>query len=222
MFGALALTLTLAAANPAPGGASPQGHERPKPEQVFRHAPLVVNVADFPATGLILDIGGGGEGIIGQVKGQQVVAIDLIKRELEEAPAGPLLKIVMDARDLKFLDASFDTVTVFFTFMYIDPAEHEQVLREIARVLRPSGRLLVWDVTFPAKKTDDRHEWVVYPLQIQLPAKKVETGYGVRFTPGRGASELVAAAAKAGFQVAKRQDEPGWYFLELTPSAPSR
>lgn len=221
MFTALVLTLALAPGATAPG-APPQGHERPKPEQVFRHAPLVVNVPDFPATGLILDVGGGGEGIIGQVKGQQVVAIDLVKRELQEAPGNPLLKIVMDARDLKFLDASFDTVTVFFTFMYIDPADHEQVLREMARVLRPSGRLLVWDVTFPAKKTDERHEWVVYPLQIQLPAKKVETGYGVRFTPGRGASALVASAAKAGFQVAKRQDEPGWYFLELTTPAPSR
>ena len=199
-------------------GASAQ--ERPKPEQVFRHAPLAVTVPDFPATGLVLDIGGGGEGIIGQVKGQQVVAIDLSKRELEEAPAGPLLKIVMDARELKFLDSTFDTVTVFFTFMYMDPADHEKVFAEIRRVLRPSGRLLVWDVTFPEKKLDERHEWVLYPLQIQLPKAKVETGYGVRFTPGRGATQLLAAASKAGFQVVKRQDEQGWYFVELT--APAR
>lgn len=220
MVGALSLALALAAAGPALA-ASPQGHERPKPEQVFRHAPLTVNLPDFPATGLILDIGGGGEGIIGQAKGKQVVAIDLIKRELEEAPGDPLLKIVMDARDLKFLDASFDTVTVFFTFMYIDPADHEKVLTEIRRVIRPSGRLLVWDVTFPARKTDERHEWVVYPLQVQLPAARIQTGYGVRFTPGRGASDLAAAAGRAGFQVTKRQDEQGWYFLELTPSARS-
>jgi SAM-dependent methyltransferase len=191
--------------------------ERPKPEQVFRHPQLAVAVPDFPAAGLILDIGGGGEGIVGQVKGKQVVAIDLIKRELEEAPDGPLLKVVMDARDLKFLDASFDTVTVFFTFMYIAPEDHDKVLAEIRRVLRPSGRLLVWDVTFPEKKTDDRHEWVVYPLQVELPnARTVDTGYGVRFTPGRGAAQLAAAAEKAGFKVAKRQDEPGWYFLEMT------
>src|SRR5690348_9375055 len=67
-------------------------------------------VAEFQASGYILDIGGGGEGIIGQMKPHQVIAIDLSKRELEEAPAGPL-KIVMDAADLKFLDASFDTAT---------------------------------------------------------------------------------------------------------------
>ncbi|HSK10910.1 MAG TPA: class I SAM-dependent methyltransferase [Vicinamibacterales bacterium] len=193
-----------------------QAQERPKPEQIYRHAPLEVHVPDFAAQGLILDIGGGGEGIIGQIKGRQVVAIDLSKRELDEAPGNPLLKIVMDARDLKFADASFDTVTVFFTFMYIAPADHEKVLAEIARVLRPSGRLLVWDVTFPAAKTDERQEWVVYPLQIQLPATRVETGYGVRFATGRGARQLVAAARKAGFETVTRQDESGWYFLEMS------
>src|SRR5690348_1504129 len=77
-------------------------------------------VSDFRASGYILDIGGGGEGIIGQMKPSQVIAIDLVKRELEEAPPGPL-KIVMDATDLKFLDRSFDTVTAFFSLMYMRP-----------------------------------------------------------------------------------------------------
>ena len=45
-------------------------------------------VADFQAEGYVLDIGGGGEGIIGQMKPKQVIAIDLSKRELEEAPPG--------------------------------------------------------------------------------------------------------------------------------------
>ena len=38
-------------------------------------------------TGEILDIGGGGEGIIGRVYGQQVTAIDNIQEELDEAPS---------------------------------------------------------------------------------------------------------------------------------------
>lgn len=36
--------------------------------------------------GSILDIGGGGEGVIGQLYGQQVVAIDKLQEELDEAP----------------------------------------------------------------------------------------------------------------------------------------
>lgn len=45
--------------------------------------------------GKILDIGGGGEGIIGQVLGDKVVTIDKLKEELEEAPEGPLKVVWM-------------------------------------------------------------------------------------------------------------------------------
>ncbi len=188
--------------------------ERPKPEQVYNHPNLDVVMPDFPADGLILDIGGGGEGVIGQLKGKQVVAIDLVKRELEDAPGEPLLKIVMDARELKFLDNTFPTATVFFTFMYIEPKDHEKVLQEIHRVLKLGGRLLVWDVVFP-KKTDERQLYVVYRLKIKLPSKEIETGYGVRFAEGQGAEHMIDLAKKCGFDVVSRQDNKGWYFVEL-------
>ena len=188
--------------------------ERLKPEQWIKHDKLEVVVPDFPAQGLVLDIGGGGEGVIGQLKGKQVVAIDLLKRELESAPGEPLLKIVMDARDLKFTDKAFDTATVFFTFMYIAPADHAKVLQEIHRVLRPGGRLLIWDVVFP-RKTDPGQAAVFYPLHIQLPAKTINTGYGVRIAEGQGAEHFVELARTAGFEVVTRQDEAGWFHLEL-------
>ncbi len=189
--------------------------ERPKPEQIYQHPKLEVVVPNFPADGLILDIGGGGEGVIGQVKGNQVVAVDLIKRELEEAPGEPLLKIVMDARDLKFLDKTFATTTVFFTFMYIEPKDHEKVLQEIHRVLKPGGRLLIWDVVFPARKTDERQLYVRYPLHVKLPATEINTGYGVRFAEGQGAAHFVELVKNTGFDVVSRKEDQGWFFLEL-------
>jgi SAM-dependent methyltransferase len=192
--------------------------ERPKPEQALKHEQLEVSVPDFPAQGLILDIGGGGEGVIGQLKGQQVVAIDLIKRELEDAPAGPLLKIVMEARDLKFLDKTFTTATVFFTFMYISPADHEQVFKELHRVLANGGRLLIWDVVFP-KKSDPRQVYVLYPLHIKLPNKEIETGYGVRFAEGQGMEHFLDLAKKTGFEIVTQTQEKGWFYLELKKPA---
>ena len=180
----------------------------PTPEQVYRHERLEVEVPDFPAQGLILDIGGGGEGVIGQLKGTQVIAIDLLKRELEDAPAGPLLKIVMDARELKFLDRSFPTATVFFTFMYIAPPDHEQVFKEIHRVLAPGGRLLVWDVLFP-KKSDSRQLHINYPLHIVLPKREINTGYGVHFAEGQGMAHFVDLARKARFGVKIQRPSKG-------------
>ncbi len=50
------------------------------------------------------------------------ISDDANQRELEEAPNGPL-KIVMDARDLEFLDGAFGAVTAFFMLMYVDQAD---------------------------------------------------------------------------------------------------
>ena len=187
-----------------------------KPEQIQKHTRLDVVVPDFPADGLILDIGGGGEGVIAQLKGKQVIAIDLSKRELDEVPAAsdPLLKIVMDARDLKFVDRSFATSTVFFTFMYIDSADHAKVFQEIHRVLKPGGRLLVWDPVFPRKDDPDRVA-ILFPLRITLPRTVVNTGYGVPFREGQGADHFVGLAKTAGFRIVSRKDEQGWFMLEM-------
>lgn len=201
----------IGAVEPAPTTAQPPA----KAPSLATHPRLEVTVPDFPAQGLILDVGGGGEGVIAQLKGQQVVAIDLSKRELDEAPGRPLLKIVMDARALTFVDASFPTATVFFTFMYIDPADHEKVFREIHRVLAPGGRLLVWDVVFP-EKGESAVAGILFPLHAKLPQAEINTGYGARWREGQGADHFVSLAEKTGFQVVSRNNEAGWFFLELT------
>ncbi len=110
-------------------------------ENIFFLEKQEVVVNHFDAGGFILDIGGGGEGVIGQFKGNQVIAIDPNKRELEEAANGPL-KIVMDAADLKFLDNSFETVTAFFTLLYIKSKNLDKIFNEVIRVLAPDGKFL--------------------------------------------------------------------------------
>ncbi len=202
----------------AAGPQEQKPEEKHKPisqDRIYTFPTLDVVVDDFPARGLILDIGGGGEGVIGQLKHQQVVAIDLIKRELEDAPSKPLLRIVMDARDLKFLDDDFSTATVFFTFMYIAAADHEQVCKELFRVLAPGGRLLIWDVIFP-KRVEEKKDIAMFPLKIKLPGKEIHTGYGAKWPDNeQGIDHYIALAKKAGFEVITQKEHEGWFFLEL-------
>ena len=149
--------------------------------------------------GWILDMGGGGEGVIGQLCGERVVAIDRLRQELEEAP-GNALKIVMDAKDLQFLDNTFQTVTAFFFFMFTLPENRSLIFKEIYRVLRPGGVLLLWDLTIPPYPGGEQDIFAC-PLSVRLPdGSEIETGYGCPW-PGHAqtAADFLRIASEAGF-----------------------
>ena len=71
--------------------------------RIFAIKEQKVNLNNIKLEGLILDIGEGGQGVIGQYRRDKVIVIDHNKRELEEAPEGGS-KIIMDACGLKFLN----------------------------------------------------------------------------------------------------------------------
>jgi SAM-dependent methyltransferase len=209
---------TSALKNPQENQEKQEPRRRPSPEEIYEFPRQYVSVDDFAAEGLILDVGGGGEGVIGQLKGRQCVAIDISKRELEEAPPGPL-KIVMDARDMKFIDNSFNTATVFFTFMYIQPQDHERVFQELYRVLKPGGRLLVWDVIFP-RRVDEKKDVAVFRLTISLPDREIKTGYGAEWPKeAQGLTHYIELAEKAGFKAGEHREKDSWFFLEVRKPA---
>jgi ubiquinone/menaquinone biosynthesis C-methylase UbiE len=186
-------------------GAAAAAQEHPKMHNYERQS---LKVEDFDATGYVLDIGGGGEGIIGRLKPSQVVAIDLYKRELEESPAGPL-KIVMDATDLKFLDASFDTVTAFYSLMYMRAEVQKKVFAEAARVLKPGGRWLIWDAVIPAAVDSDTKGPAFY-FEFKLPKETVRTGYGTFWPPQpMDVAWYRALAGETGLKVASAKEQPG-------------
>lgn len=99
--------------------------------------------------GSILDIGGGGEGVIGRRYGAQVTAIDNRQEELDEAPDG-FAKVQMDARRLSYPDGSFDHVTFFFSLMFMDTETQKRAICEAVRVLRRGGSLHIWDAEIAA------------------------------------------------------------------------
>ncbi len=186
----------------------------PGPEETLVAEMTTVRLDDFPcADGLILDVGGGGEGIIARVKGSRVISIDARREELT-ALKDEALKLVMDAREMTFLDGSFRTATAFFMLMYVAPADKPKVLAEVYRVLRPGGRLLVWDTVIPAPE-DARRKYFLLPLTVSLPdGAQVYTGYGVRLVE-QTAAGLGRLAEEAGFLVLTSAESDGLFHLEL-------
>lgn len=146
--------------------------------------------------GNILDIGGGGEGVIGRLYKDKVTAIDNRQDELDDAPDGPI-KMLMDAEKLDFSDNRFDSVTSFFTLMYIHEDKHLDVLREAYRVLKPKGKLYIWDTNIP--KEENGFQVFILNLKIILPDEQITTGYGVGYRE-QDAEYFIDKLAEIGFK----------------------
>jgi ubiquinone/menaquinone biosynthesis C-methylase UbiE len=191
---------------------SDTGTRRPQPHQFLYVERQVLQLPDFAcAPGLILDVGGGGEGVIGRLKGEQVVSIDTIERELAEV-CNDSLKIVMDARRLQFLPGSFATVTAFFSLMYMAAEDQMAVLHEVYRVLRPGGDLLLWDTAMPVPP-DPEQTYLMLPLTVCLPdGQTIRTGYGAPLKP-QGPAYFCDLAVRAGFALV--ECTAGEYLLHL-------
>jgi len=164
-------------------------------------APQMARVDDvFRDCDLILDLGGGGEGVIGRLRGRQVVAVDARKDELLETPTGPA-KVVADARNLPFPDRSFEAATAFFFLMYVAARDRRQILEEAYRVLAPGGALQIWDVVIPTPGKRARKTFVV-PVRVDLPGRTIRTGYGVTWNGREMSAEGIAETAQSvGFVV---------------------
>lgn len=183
--------------------------------QYFVIPPQELYLSDFDNHGeWILDLGGGGEGIIGMMKGRDVIAIDRRKDELDDT-SNDSLKIVMDLNEINFLDGTFSIVTAFFTFMYIPEENFEGILKEVWRVMKPGGELLIWDPIFKIPPEEREKKAAVIPLTIHLPDGRVnQTGYG---GPLRDLDEsaVLAPAEKVGFKVLDKKVEEFTYFIRL-------
>ena len=85
-------------------------------------------------------------------RGAAVVGLDFSERMLELARAqgpGKLEFVQGNALDLHYPDGSFDAVTVGFGARNFD--DLDRGLRELARVTRPGGRVVILEITTPQK-----------------------------------------------------------------------
>jgi phosphatidylethanolamine/phosphatidyl-N-methylethanolamine N-methyltransferase len=111
-----------------------------------KHAVEIINAR----SGRVLEVGvGTGLSLPSYKRNLEIVGIDLspemLQKARERVQAEGLSNVTglheMDAGDLKFLNASFDTVVAMYVMTVVP--EPEKVMRELARVCRPGGEVLI-------------------------------------------------------------------------------
>jgi ubiquinone/menaquinone biosynthesis C-methylase UbiE len=161
--------------------------------------------------GRVLDIGGGGEGVIAQVGGSQVVAVDKLVSEIGEArdKAPDAHWLAADATQLPCPNGSFSQATAFFSCMYMPNEIKAAVFKETYRVLQPGGEFWIWDAPMSA-----RSGVFALRLQITLPNQKtITTAYGVR-AKDQSATSLGSLLQQAGFKTEVSAQHKHWFLLK--------
>lgn len=160
--------------------------------------------------GSILDIGGGGEGIIGRLYGSRVTAIDNRQEELDEAP-DTCTKLCMDATALSFADESFDAVTAFYSLLFMTAGEQERAIAEGIRVLRPGGRLCLWDCAVESAYPDP----FVTELDVDLESELLHTSYGICKLDVQSRESILSFCLTKGLTLLISRQEGIHFYLEL-------
>jgi ubiquinone/menaquinone biosynthesis C-methylase UbiE len=98
----------------------------------------------------LIDVATGTGGLLrglaaARTRPDRAVGVDASESMLERVPPLPAgwELTQADARALPFPDASFDVATACYLLHLLAPTSRNQVLREVARVLRADGRLVV-------------------------------------------------------------------------------
>ena len=162
---------------------------------------------------LILDLCAGGEGVVARAYPGRVIGVDQQLSEIKEArvkcPADTVF-VVGDATRTHFVNDTFRHVTLFFALMYVRGDEAKRDLfREAARLLRPGGRLHVWDAAVGAGAP-----LAAAVVHARLPGGDiVHAGYGVRGpTEEISLSRVNDLAKDAGLFVVDAEDHGAWFY----------
>jgi len=163
----------------------------------------------------ILDIGGGGEGIISRIYKRNVTAIDKRKDELDEISETESLKIVMDATAMTFIDNQFDRATAFFSFMYMKEDEIIKSIMEVHRVLKKNGSFEIWDIEMPSVH-QVKEEIFIAQIEVISEDLIINTGYGVQLKEEQSLDTFVELLKNNGFtSVISKSSIDNVFYIEM-------
>lgn len=115
----------------------------------------------------LLDVASGTGDLALEIQDQcphcEVIASDFCAEMLAHAASRGIAKtIVADALKLPFKDAEFDVVTVAFGLRNM--ADYPAALREMNRVIKPGGRLLILDFSLPTGILRGPYRWYLHHI----------------------------------------------------------
>ena len=147
--------------------------------------------------------GGGTELILKYFSPQKIIATDLDPRLISLAGKNVQNKKVTferaDATKLNYENESFDAVFDYGVIHHIPSPEWKECLNEIYRVLKPGGKVFLWDVSIESFNT-------VYGRIIKL---FTPHPYGKMYRK----QEFVDYLNLIGFKIIKRADETRYFII---------
>ena len=110
----------------------------------------------------------------------------------------PEIDILCDTRRLPFPDASFDTAALLAVINHIPPQDRETILKEVHRVLRPAGRLLI-------TMLDPVTGRIIHRLRLRQDPDQNERGMLEEEDYGLWDSDVRGLLEESSFQVERRR-----------------
>jgi ubiquinone/menaquinone biosynthesis C-methylase UbiE len=172
-----------------------------------------ISLKSLGTDGPILDIGGGGEGLVSRIEESRVCALDIRMSEIREAQihGPPAHWFVGDGQALCFQEEVFDVVTLWFSLGYMNDWSIKQgVLEEAHRVLSNGGRLSIL-----ASSITESCERLIFWGHFTLPDGTVsQTGYGVRGGQDQTLERIVDLLKDIGFKIQSQEDNDAWFKIQ--------
>lgn len=180
----------------------------------FFETPLQrIELRRLPRSGQIIDVGGGGEGLVSRIGGARVCAVDIDMNKIREAQIHGFSSqwILAGAQTLPLKDSSFDTATLWFSLGFIrDWSAKEQVVDEIVRVLKPEGRISILGATIDC--SEDRF---VLKAQFSFPDGPIsQMSYGMVGRQNQTIESVTEVLKQVGFGSLKVEDNTFWFRIE--------
>lgn len=191
----------LTAPTPAPMSEDSSGFETPLQE---------IRLNSLPSDGLIIDIGGGGEGLVSRLEKDRVCVVDISLNKIREAQiyGAPAQWVVSDGRHLCFRTGSFDIATLWFSLGYMRSWNtKELVMREVQRVLKPEGLLSILGAKIV--RSEDRF---LFNARFTFPDGDVsQVGYRLTGNQNQSLTSTVRALEDTGLVVLDSKDNGHWF-----------